>query len=821
MPSTPTLFIPRRAGSLALAIQLSVTGLAWAGATTLPALWSAPAQARTTDAARVRVDIPAGPLSEALNRFTERAGVYLSGDSSLTAGKRSPGLSGEFTVREGLDALLQGTDLGYRVEADDTITLVKAGGNVLAPVNVHDVALTPMTEGSGGYTANAISTFKGTQSVRRTPQPVTVVTRQSLDDRALLDMHDVLSATPGVTVDYTDSERVNYYSRGYRIESLQIDGGRVEQGGSIFIQPDMATLDRVEILRGSAGLLKGTGNPSATVNMVRKKPTEAFQASAKATYGSWERQRIEGDISGALIPSGRLRGRLVAVSDDREFFQDARQEDRKVFYGVLEMDLTDRTTLATGYQYTHLDATGSWGGLPADFDGSQLDLPRDTYLGADWNQWNRFNEQLFLELDHYFDNGWHLEASATKTRFRMEDEGFKQTYFEPASTTNPYLMNVSTSIYDGDASDQRFYSVTADGPFRLFGREHELVVGADHQRVRTRGTAGIWTPNVLTNVDIRDWDPYHDIPEPYANVTTSGRVDYTRQHGVYGTARFSVTDPLTVITGARATWWEFEVPSDPDSDYDVDKELTPYFGLVYDLNGTYSVYASYTDIFQPQNEYNAGGSLLDPIVGKDYEAGLKGEFRDGRLNVTLAAFRINNEGAAVEDAGSPDPCTPYYTNGHCRVADGETQSEGWELEIAGEVLPGWQLLAGYTNNRTEYVEDDDPDNIGDPIRTADPRHLFRLFTSYNLNQRPQGLTVGGGVRAQSDIYTTGAGDVKYRQAGYAVYDLMASYDFGNGVRLRLNANNILDKEYYKKVGSGVNNYYGDPRNYMASVEVRY
>lgn len=818
----PGALLPLR---LALAMQLVISGLVYTGAVALPALWATQARAETTigDAKRVRVNIPAGPLSDALNRFSAKAGVYLSGDGNLTAGKHSAGLQGEFTVSEGLSALLRGTGLSYRLNGNNTVTLLgsEAGAPMLAPITVVEAIRTATTEGSGNYTANAISTFKGTQSLRRTPQPVTVITRQALEDRALIDMHDVLSATPGVTVDYTDSERVTYYSRGYQIDSLQIDGARIDQGGSIFIQPDMAVLDRVEILRGSAGLLKGTGNPSATVNMVRKKPTQAFQASAKATYGSWERKRIEGDISGSLVRSGRLRGRLVVVSDQKEFFQKAREEDRKVFYGVFEMDLTDRTTLTAGYQYTGLDATGSWGGLPANVDGTQLDLPRNTYLGADWNQWNRYNQQVFTELNHYFQNGWHLKASATDTRFRMEDEGFKQTYFSAASTTNPYLMNVSTSIYDGDASDQRFYAVVADGPFSLLGRQHELVVGADSQRIRTTATSGIWNPNVLTNVDIRDWDPYHGIAEPYANITTQGRVSYTHQQGAYGTFRLSLTDPLTAIVGARLTWWDFEVPADPDSDYDINNELTPYFGLVYDISEAFSVYASYTDIFQPQDDYKADGSLLEPIVGEDYEAGIKGEFYGGRLNTTLAVYRINNVGQAVEDASSPDPCLPYYSNGHCRIADGETQSEGWELEVAGEILPGWHILAGYTNNRTEHVRDDNPDNIGEPIRSADPRHLLRLFTTYDFDNRRQGLTIGAGVQARSDTYTTGQAGVKYRQSGYAIYNLMASYDFGQGTRLQLNANNIFDKEYYIKVGSGVNNYYGDPRNYMVSLQVSY
>ncbi len=142
------------------------------------------------------------------------------------------------------------------------------------------------SEGSGSLSSRKTSVMKGFDTVREIPQPVTVITRQMLDDRAMLDLQDVLQNTPGVSVDYTDSERVTYFSRGYQIDALQIDGVTVNQAGSSFVQPDTAVLDRVEVLRGASGMLRGSGNPSATVNMVRKRPTKAFHASVGATAGS-------------------------------------------------------------------------------------------------------------------------------------------------------------------------------------------------------------------------------------------------------------------------------------------------------------------------------------------------------------------------------------------------------------------------------------------------------------------------------------------------------------------------------------------------------
>lgn len=680
------------------------------------------------------------------------------------------------------------------------------------------------TEGSGNYGGKETTLFKGIRSVRETPQPVTVISRQLIDDRVLPDLHDVLQNTPGVTVDYVDSERVNYFSRGFSIDSLQIDGLSIDQAGSTFIQPDTSVLDRIEILRGAAGLLRGAGNPSATVNLVRKRPTSEFQGAAGLTLGTWDRRRLEADLSSPLNASGSVRGRIVAAYDDKDFFQDAREEERRTIYGVLEADLSAGTLLTFSLQHTDLYATGSWGGLPAGLDGRQLDLPRSTYLGADWNTWDRYNQQVFLGLEHRFGNGWNVRLNAAHTRFGYIND-FKQTSFSrPAAATDPYRVDVSTAIYGAAGSHQNAIGVVADGPFELLGRRHHLTVGAEGRNVATANSSGYWNIAPMTGVDIREWNPWTSYPEPFDTSAATyyrGIDNATRQEGAFALAKLSLTDPLTALVGARANWWAYSVPTNRASDYSVDREITPYAGLVYDIDRHFSLYASYSEIFVPQNAYGADGDLIAPVVGKDYEAGLKGELLRGRLNAALSLFRIDNVGRAVDDAGSPDPCLPFYASGHCKVADGKVRSEGWELEVAGEPLPGWQLMAGYTHTRTETLRDNNAASLGQPIRSADPRHLLRVSTSYRLPGAWQALRVGAGVQAQSDAYVR-SGSLVARQGGHAVYSLMGSYDLSDAVRLQLNVNNLFDKVYYRKIGaSGFNTYYAEPRNVMLTVRTRF
>ncbi|THT97474.1 TonB-dependent siderophore receptor [Lampropedia puyangensis] len=814
---------------------LSVAALCVLVASAAPTVWaqSVPATAVGEQAAAgVRhYAVAAGPLSQVLLGFAAEAGVQISVNQELVAGRSSAGVQGAYTVDGALAALLQGSGFEavaqgskrYTLRPVETVSGAQAAGVVegkaLPAVTVTGARLNSSTEGSQSYAATTIDAFKSSQSIRRTPQPVTVVTRQQLDDQATTDLNAVMYATPGVTVDYTDSERLSYYARGHQIDRVQFDGVSLDMGGSAFVQTDMAVIDHMEVVRGATGLLRGAGKPSAAVNLVRKKPTADFKASAELTLGSWDKRRIVGDVSGKLNEDASVRGRVVVVADDKDFFQKARYEEKKVFYGVLEADLADRTLLRAGYQYTDLNASGAWGNLPRDFDGSSLDLPRNTYLGAAWNQWDRFNTDAFVELEHAFDNDWSLKLAGSHKLLKLKD--FKQTYFaRPTGATNPYLFNVTTSIYDGDISMQSALSADLNGPVEILGRRHELMFGADVQRVKKRGSIGMGNQTPVNGVDIRDWDPYTGIPAPTFEISGNATNNYTRQKATYGAARLSVSDPLTVIVGSRLTWWEYEAPASATTSYKISREWTPYMGVVYDLNDQWSVYGSYTEIFEPQRAYDGNGQILDPMRGESYEAGLKGEWFDGRLNAGLSLFRVNNVGKAMDDESTPNPCMPNYTSGYCKLAGGKTRSEGFELELAGEIAKGWNLSTGYTHTRTEYLRDSSANNVGKPLRTHDPRHLFKLFNSYRFQGALSGLTLGAGVQAQSEI-SASSGGITYRQGGYAIYNAMAQYQFNRDWSVQLNINNVFDKVYYKKIGGGISNYYGDPRNAMVTLRAQF
>lgn len=679
-------------------------------------------------------------------------------------------------------------------------------------------AMDATTENSKSFTTRSSTLFKGEQAIRDTPQPVTVITRQFMEERNLLDLTDVLNNTPGINVDYTDSERLSYNARGFSIDALQLNGLTYNQAGAAFVQPDTALLDRVEILRGASGMLRGSGNPSASVNMVLKRPAREFQASAGLTVGSWDRRRGEVDISTPLNDSGSIRARVVAVKDVKESFQLAKEEDREVLYGVVQADLGARTTVTASMHHTDLDATGAWGGLPGNVDGSALNLPRNTYLGVDWNTWNRFNDQVQLELEHRFDGGWTVRANAGYTAIQMKGNGFLQSYVaRTVGATDPHLMTITTAQYTGDDSRQQAMNLIVDGPFQLFGRKHSVVLGGERVRNKSIATRGIG--NLFPqNIDIRNFDPYTSyLQRPVTTMPAFGSPPIqTTTDGAFATVRLSLADPLTAIVGGRLSWWDVLNETNANNTYKVTREVTPYAGLVYDLSQTISAYASYTEIFTPQNVRGADNNILDPITGEDVELGLKGEFYGGRLNASLGLFKIKNVGRAIADTSSINPCPPAQLADFCRIAGGKQTSEGFEAEISGEIFTGWQVMGGYTNTRTKYVVDTAA-NAGQPLRSQDPKHQLRLFTSYSPNRFGPGWTVGGGVNMQSDTYVR-SGLLTARQGGYGVANAMVAYRIDDTWSVQANLNNLFDKVYYKRIGpTGISYYYGDPRNVSVSL----
>lgn len=213
---------------------------------------------------------------------------------------------------------------------------------------------------------------------------------------------------------------------------------------------------------------------------------------------------------------------------------------------------------------------------------------------------------------------------------------------------------------------------------------------------------------------------------------------------------------------------------------------------------------------------DTSNSPIKPITGKNYEAGIKGEFFDGALNASAAVYRIDQENrASVTNVGCMAPAGTS-----CYIASGKVRSEGLELEVNGALTPNWQLAAGYTYNSAKYRKDAVASNEGRLFNSDLPRHQFKLNTTYTLPGELQRWRVGGGLSSQNTTFNQGSG-YRIEQEGYTLVDLMLGYKASEQLDLRLNVNNVFDKKYYQSINSNTwnaFNVYGDPRNAMLSAK---
>jgi len=778
------------------------------------------ATAATPDAEVARsYTIPAGPLGRTLSSFAAQTGIALSFDSTLTDGILSPGLSGLHGAREAADQLLTGSGLEMVPRADGSYTLRKTAasagpatgaprdGAVLPVVVVTAEGYGATTEGTGSYTTNSASTATRLNlSLRETPQSVSVITRQRMDDQGLSQLTDVVTQTPGLTLSATGnlgSDSSSIYSRGFAVENYQTDGvGQIYSGyNAIFQTNDMAIYDRVEVVRGATGLMNGVGSPSATINLMRKRPTAQFQSEGKIEFGSWNYRRVEADISTPLNAAGSVRARAVAAYQDNDSYIDRLHEKKKIFYGIVEADLTPATLLSAGYTLQHHDATGhARSGRPAYFtDGTRAIWGRSDSAAATWAYSKRHGENLFASLEHQFDNAWKFKGTVSRASSDY-DELLGWSVGKPVRATGGGTR-VLIGHWVGDPL-QESLDAYASGPFSLWGRKHDLVMGVTASRTDTSMPIyGGWKSAAIDNY--YTWDGV--LPAQPALPVLSVEKEKEKIASAYVSTRLRATDALSVILGARITDWERDTGT-----LRSEKKVTPYAGIVYDIDANWSAYGSYTSIFQPQSIRDINGNYIDPLLGNGYELGVKGEFFHKRLNLSGALYQIEQDNLGIAYVPAV-----YYTDGSqlYRVVSG-TRTRGFELDASGELKRNWQGSASFSRSLTQ-------DRTGARVDSNVPQNTFKLFTSYTMPKIGQGLTVGGGLRWQSDIYnvSTEAGALaRFTQKAYAIADLMARYKISPNLTATLNLYNLSDKKYYTGTG---NAYYGAPFNVRVGLDGRF
>lgn len=658
------------------------------------------------------------------------------------------------------------------------------------------------TEGTDSWSTDLISVGeKATMSPREVPQSTSVVTRKQIEDGGYTALETALDNTPGLLILNNDVGRSSIFSRGFEFDYLYYDGLPAPVSSIYGTQPDLSIMDHVEVLKGPSGLFIGTGSPAGAINMrLKQANADTPRGYATATADSNGHARVELDYGAPLNADASLRGRTVLAYAGGDGSVDKQTNGVRQFYGALAWDATPDTTATLSFSHMQRDIA-PFNGLPTYADGSLIWTDPSATTAADWNDFDNKVDDLVAGVEHHFGNGARAKFSLRKSR-----QSGDFTYAFAGSPAAPDNSISALAWISRDFShDNLALDAHAELPFTVAGIEGMAIIGADMQKTDSRvaGVAG----RIPGSWNLDNWD-VSDVARPDVTYGNPDRTE-TDSKGIYAQLRVKPAAGLTLLGGARLSWQRIDALSSAgvSSTIRENAHLTPYAGITWDVRPDTTIYASYTEIFQPQDALGQNGELLAPLEGRQFELGAKAQLAGG-LDVSAALFRLDQVNRAQSVPGET-----------WSVAKGKVRVQGFEAEAAGEMGDNWHVAAGYTYTDSEYLNGD---NEGAVFSTYTPRHMLKLAVAYDVTDGPvAGWTFGAQFRAVSSFSSVSRG-TEITAPGYGVVDMSARRAIGQGADLTLSVSNLLDKNYYTRVGgTPVFNFRGEPRKIGFSLNKRF
>jgi iron complex outermembrane recepter protein len=650
-----------------------------------------------------------------------------------------------------------------------------------------------------GYNPSSATTATRTDTpIRDIPQSIQVIPRQVLEDQQVTRLQDALQNVSGLTRwgNYGGNESGAYTIRGFYQEGNFRNGFRDNDFYSI---SDPANIERIEVLRGPSSVLFGQAQPGGIINIITEQPLDEPYYSLEFTGGQFSFYRPELDISGPITDDGDLRYRLNLAYQNSGSFRDFNYIERVFVAPVLAWDIGDNTTLTANFEYLYNDPVFDRG-LVALSDGS-LVLPINRYLG--YPDLENYTETVYrggYNFEHRFSDSWRIRNALSIYSARAGGDsvglagGLIDDRFLPRS-------------FDVDNFINENYALQTEvvGEFTTGSIAHELLMGVELNR-RTRYY--YYLGGELPPIDI--FDPDYDVERPDELASPYNEITSVDTVGIYLQDQINLLDNLILLVGGRFDSLDQDTyyPYDGSSVEQSDSAFSPRVGVVYQPSEEIALYASYSEGFFPNIGRSADNSAFDPERGRQYEIGVKGDFLDGRLSGTLAAFDITKSNVLTTDPDNVD----------FSIAVGEQRSQGVELNITGEVLPGWNIIAGYAYIDARVTEDNSIPEGDRPQNVAE--HTANLWTTYEIQEGDfQGLGFGLGLffigEREGELPNTNFELPSFLRADAALFYRRDNWRVGVNVR------NLFDIEYYETAQGNNVVYPGAPINVLATVSVEF
>ncbi|HTV32372.1 MAG TPA: TonB-dependent siderophore receptor [Methylocella sp.] len=793
--------------------------------------------------------ISAGSMAAALNAFAAKNHLHLVYDSQVTEGLKTRGLAGAYSVREGLDHLLAGTALSYHLaENGRAVSIVLAQNDTGTQSDANGAVALPTVEvtanqggtGCGPYGGAPCSGFGGAgpaqdpyntsyvlpdastgtktdTPVMDTPLNVQSVSQQVLQDQQATTLQQALQNVSGVFVEdgaaLNNNKADGIFSRGFQALTYYRDGFRVDASLSFldFIGTrQLADIASVEVLKGPGAVLYGLVEPGGIVNIVTKEPLDVPYFAVQQQIGSLAFYRTTVDATGPLTDDKSVLYRMNMSYENNGApfgsFIDLTHSQNIFLAPVIKWNIDGATWVKLEAEYND---NHSLLYVPLDplFNGAFVNIPRSTNYGEFSSDPQKTLFSAFT-WSHQFNSDWSIKQQIAYNRV---DEAF--LYADPFSIVDTVNGPEVERNFNSYLQDQTTYSSNVDitGHFNTFGAAHTLLLGGDIYR--TTGDTLIFASDQSSFISL--FNPIHPgTPFPlscpcftYANPFTQDTA------GLYLQDQIKLPYNFYVLAGARYQYIHQTNASGESPDTVVPngqpltgQALTPRYGLLWRPLDWVSFYGNYEEGFGPNSGLLFPGTLIPPSNAESWEGGVKLEFFNGKLRATADYFDLTKT-----NIPTPDPLHPTFS-----LLTGAARSKGPELDIQGEILPGWSVIANYTNDDVRVTKGSQSSTIEGSLAVGQrfpgvPRNQANFWTTYEFQDETfKGLKIGAGYHyfgSQPIFDYSGSPPGTFALLpSYGTVDLMAAYSFklyGANLTAQLNITNLFDTTYY----TAAENYY--------------
>ncbi|MEM6432330.1 MAG: TonB-dependent siderophore receptor [Cyanobacteria bacterium P01_D01_bin.115] len=750
-------------------------------------------EALTAEIPNAVLDLPDG---EAFEQFGPTEGIALVSVTEL------PGDLVQISIT-GTEAVPQAQ---ISAEAGSLVLSVVPG--VATATDADDDAIQVVVTGeeasSDYFVPNAPSTLRTGVDIRDTPSSIQVIPQQVIEDQNATNVRDIVRNASGVNFESAFGSRSEQFIlRGFRAERFR--NGFRESGFASRTQTELANIEQIEVLKGPASILFGRAEPSGIINFVTKQPLREPFYELAFTMGSFDFTRPTLDFTGPLTADGSLAYRLNAAYESADSFRDGFESERFFVAPVLSWQIGHNTELTLEYSYLNDTRPNDDGAvlLGEDEDGDLIFSPSNVFIGDPSLRADYDEHRTELYLDHRFNNNL---SSRSSIRYSNSREGAGNA---PSAVSGPSEDGRNFPILETQGFQElETFTIQNDliGTFNTGSVEHTVLFGLEYakeSRTDTRveerdvGLFDVFNPEAFVA------PPVAIVPFESARFFSSANESF----GIYLQNQIAFSENLQLVVGGRFdTFNEESNRAGEVSETEADA-FSPRVGVIYRPIEPITLYASYTRSFTPNGGTNVDGETFDPERGTAFEVGVKTEIIPDRLFSTLALYDTT-----LTNVRTADPDNPVFS-----VITGEQRIRGIELDVQGEILPGWDIFSGYAYTDAEVTEDNRIP-VGNRL-TSVPEHNFNLWTKYTIQEGDYaGLGFGAGLFYVGE--RAGDRDNSFFVDGYARVDAAISYERDN-YRFGLNFQNLFDTEYIEAATDDLSIFFGAPFTVLGTVSVEF